>query len=77
MVLEDENASENRKLRKLEDQKLGGPENCQPSYLPTFLPFPFLLSYFLKMFVVIRGFPYPLSSFLFPISILNVLVFGA
>jgi hypothetical protein len=43
-----EKVTKNRKLRMLEvypplaapeatrDQKLGGPENCQPSYLPTF-----------------------------------------
>jgi len=46
----------------------------------TFLLFTFLPSYFSKylcLFVFIRGFPYPLSSFIFPISGLNVLVFGA
>jgi len=31
----------------------------------------------LCLFVFIRGFPYPLSSFLFPISGLKVLIFGA
>jgi len=80
MVLEDEKVLENRRLRRL-----GGPENCQHSYLPTFSPshlftrrlsggLTFLLSYssrHLCLFVFIRGSPYPFSSFLFPVSSLR------
>jgi hypothetical protein len=71
MQLEDEKVSENRKLRRLENQKVGNFKTCRLSYLPTFLFFTFLLPYFSKhlcLFVFIRGFPYSLSSFLFPIS---------
>jgi hypothetical protein len=82
MQLEDEKVAENRKLRRLENQKVGNFKTCRPSYLPTFLFFTFLLPYFSKhlcLFVFIRGFPYPWSplappkagkplfSFLFPI----------
>jgi hypothetical protein len=76
MVLEDEKISENRKLRRLENQKVGDLKTCQPSYLLTFLLLSFLLSYFSKylcLFVFIRGLPYPYSSFLFPTSVLMVL----
>jgi hypothetical protein len=89
MKLEDEKVTQNRKLRRLENQKVGGSKTCQPSYLLTFLLFTFLLSYFSKylcLFVFIPcppslslrrggrgGFPYPHSSFLFPISVLKVL----
>jgi len=38
MVLENEKGTENRKLRRLEDQKIGDSWTCQPSYLPTFSP---------------------------------------
>jgi hypothetical protein len=55
MQLEDEKIIDNRKLRRLEDQKLGGPENCQPSYLLTFSPSYF--SKYLRLFMLIRGFP--------------------
>jgi hypothetical protein len=67
MVLEDEKVTESRKLRRLEDQNLRGPEDCQPSYLLTFLPFTFLLSYFSKYLYLylICLILFPLFSFLF------------
>jgi hypothetical protein len=70
MQLEEEKVAENRKLRKLENQKVGGSKTCQPSYLLTFLLFTFLLSSFSKylcLFVFIRGFPYPWSPLAPPI----------
>ncbi|MDH3345352.1 MAG: hypothetical protein OEL58_08970, partial [Desulfobacteraceae bacterium] len=69
-----------KKVRKSEDRRLLDMPTFLPSHLLTFLLFTFLPSYFSKylcLFVFIRGFSYPLSSFLFPISGLNVLVFGA
>jgi hypothetical protein len=38
MGLEDQKVSENRRFRRLENEKVGGSEICQPSYLPTFSP---------------------------------------
>ena len=79
MQLEDEKVAENRKLRRLENQKVGGSKTCQPSCTSP--------SYFLvfKIFVFIRVHPLPaialaqarragwfslslVTSFLFPIS---------
>jgi len=37
-VIRNEKVAENRKLRGLENQKVGGSKTCQPSYLPTFSP---------------------------------------
>ena len=74
MVLEDDKVLENRKLRRLENQKVGGFKKCQPSYLPTFSPSCSSLSYFSKYLCLSVICPYPLSSFLFPISGLKVLV---
>jgi hypothetical protein len=42
MQLEDEKVAEYRKLRRLENQKVGGSRTCQPSHLLTFLPAVFL-----------------------------------
>jgi hypothetical protein len=86
MQLEDEKVAEYRKLRRLENQKVGGYRTCQPSYLPTFLPAVFLAgspscsspSYhliFLNICVywcssVVSFILFPIFSFLFPISYL-------
>jgi len=69
MVLEDEKVSENRKLRRLENQTVGDYRTCQPSYLPTFLLFTFLLSCFQNICVYSRSsvvflFLFPLFYFL-------------
>jgi len=75
MVLKDDKISENKQLRRLENQKVGDLRTCQPSYLPTFSPSCSSLSYFL-IFLNIRVypwfslsyFPYPLSCFPYPLS---------
>jgi len=73
-VLENEKVSEKqevKKVRKSEGRRLQDMPTFLPSHLLTFLLFTFLLFYFskyLRLFVFIRGLPYPLSSFLFPIS---------
>jgi len=86
MQLEEEKVLENSKLSRLENQKftrlrrrqrrpgVRGSKTCQPSYLPTFLIFAFLLSYFSKYLCLSVICPYPLSYFLFPISGLKVLI---
>ena len=72
MVLEDEKVQENRKLRGLENQKVGDYRTCQPSHLLALHFLTFLFSKYLCLFAFIRGFPYPLSSFLFPNFWLNL-----
>jgi hypothetical protein len=59
MQLEDEKVSENRKLRRLENQKVGSFKTCQPSHLLA----PHLLTFlFLKIFVFFHDYPrFPLS----------------
>lgn len=72
MVLEDEKVSKNKKLKRIENQKVGGSKTCQPSHLLALHLLTFLFSKYLCLFVFIRGFPYPLSPFLFPNFWLNL-----
>jgi len=73
MQLEDEKVAENRKLRRLENQKVGDYRTCQPSYLPTFSPSCSSPSYFLifqnicvySCSSVVSLILFPLFSFLF------------
>jgi len=81
-ALANEKVSENRKLRRLENQKVGGSKTCQPSYLPTFSPpcsspscfliFQNICVHPLPAIALAQArragwFPYALSSFLFPL----------